>query len=137
MVSAIKNFTNGPWQMFTRLPNGVRFVNNGADECVALANFVVVCVHRKPLPRNIRAARDFWETFDTNPDLNRNYTRSNKPHIGALVIMRSGGFDAKYGHIEVVTYVSKNGKKFNTRGQNGLHRWMWKYTRKLDKSNLS
>ena len=136
MPSPIRGFANGAFDMFARLPNGIRFVNNGADECVALANFVVVNVHGKPLTRGISSARDFWEKFDEIPDLNRNYTRTQKPRVGALVVMLGHGFDAKHGHVEVVTYVSRNGKKFNTRGQNGRFRWFHKYTRRLDSSVL-
>ncbi len=113
---------------FVSLPNGTRIVNYDCDQCVALANQYHQGVRGLPLPSGFGSAHQWWTEFDRQPNLYNNYVRSNTPVEGALFVARGGIYDARDGHIGVVTGVGA--KSFQTMEQNaGTWRYLGRYTR--------
>ena len=120
----------GRFEIFATIRNGTRVFGHGYAQCVALINLYILFVLDIPLPVGITQARDCWEKYETVTGLHRNFRKSSKPVKGAIMVALGGKYDAKYGHVEVVTHVNRNGT-FNTRGQNGSYRYVHKYRRNM------
>lgn len=121
------------WSQFSSIPNGTRIFNHGADECVALANRY----HEQVIGGafiGVTAAHQWWTREWA--EINRLYTKSLFPVVGAIFISQGGIYDRTFGHIGVVTGVNANGS-FTTLEQNagsGPARWAYRYTRANDDS---
>lgn len=127
-MATISDFPPMNWGQFISIPNGTRIVNYGYDQCVAVANLYHVSVYGKPLPTGIGAAYQWWTTYASQPNTYNNYTQSQNPVVGALVVWNTT-WGGGYGHIGVVTGVNANGT-FNTLEQNAeTWRYLGRYTR--------
>ena len=127
-MATISDFPPMNWSQFISIPNGTRVVNYGYDQCVAVANLYHVSVYGKPLPTGLGAAYQWWTTYASQPNTYNNYTQSQNPVTGALVVWNTT-WGGGYGHIGVVTGVNANGT-FNTIEQNAeTWRYLGRYTR--------
>lgn len=116
-MATIRNFPPMTWTQFRAIKNGTRIVNYGYDQCVAVANLYHASVLKLPLPVNIESAYQWWTTFNRQPNLYNNYSKSERPVAGAIIVSRGGMYNSIDGHIGVVTHVNDDGT-FNTLEQN-------------------
>lgn len=121
---------------FFAIPNGTYVYNNGADQCVALANQY----HQGSLNGSfvpVDSAFQWWDDFDSLPQLYNVYNKLNdNPQKGDIFVARYGKYDAPNGHIGVVNN-DWDGSYFGTMEQNagsGLARWTYRYNR--DNANI-
>lgn len=88
---------------FFAIPTGTHVYNNGADQCVALANLYDAGVLQYPLPSNIQSAFQWWTTFSYQPNLYEHFTQvADMPKRGDIFVGRYGPYQAENGHIGVV-----------------------------------
>ncbi len=115
------------WQSFTRIPDGTEVFNHGYSQCVALANrYNEETVGGTFVP--VASAFEWWTERDALPQLRDTYASSGAPVAGALFVARGGIYDARDGHIGVVTGVNADGS-FTTMEQNAEQRFVGRYTR--------
>lgn len=115
------------WAEFTAIPNGTEVFNHGYSQCVALANrYNEEAVGGAFVP--VASAFQWWTERDALPQLRDTYFASAAPVAGALFVARGGIYDARDGHIGVVTGVNADGS-FTTMEQNAEQRFVGRYTR--------
>lgn len=123
------------WASFAATQPGTRILNNQYDECVAVANRYHQGVRGLPFV-NVRSAHEWWTRYGNLSALNNNYTRSQTPVPGAVVVWSGAGWNAQHGHIGVVVSVGKNGL-FTTLEQNtAFSRWTTRITRSVRDAGL-
>lgn len=99
---------------FYAIPSGSHIYNNGADQCVALANEYNSGVLGFPLPSGIQSAYQWWTDFSSKPPLVENYSQvASNPQRGDIFIGMYGPYDSTHGHIGVVER-SWDGSTFGT-----------------------
>lgn len=122
------------WADFTAIPNDTRILNHGFDQCVALANlYNEETVGGEFVP--VASAYQWWTERGALPQIRDSYTPSSTPKPGALFVARGGMYDARDGHIGVVTAVNPDGS-FTTMEQNADRRFVGRYTRTRDENVL-
>lgn len=88
-----------------------------AGQCVDLFRQYVKEVLGYPQPKVVKGAADFWDNFDTDPNLKNYYTKiiDGQPQKGDVIIWnRSAG--GGFGHISV--FIESKGSKFVSFDQN-------------------
>ncbi|WP_353144738.1 CHAP domain-containing protein [Acinetobacter pragensis] len=122
------------WTAFTAIPNDTQILNHGYSQCVALANlYNEETVGGEFVP--VASAYQWWTERGSLPQIRDSYTPSSTPKPGALFVARGGLYDARDGHIGVVTGVNADGS-FNTMEQNAGRRYVGRYTRTRDANVL-
>lgn len=88
---------------FFAIPSGTHVFNNGADQCVALANLYEAGALQYPLPSGIQSAFQWWTEFSSKPPLVDNFVQVIEgPKRGDIFVGRYGPYQAENGHIGVV-----------------------------------
>ncbi|WP_172418266.1 CHAP domain-containing protein [Aurantimicrobium minutum] len=88
---------------FFSIPSGTNVFNNGADQCVALANLYEAGALQYPLPSGIQSAFQWWTEFSAKPPLVEFFIQvSENPKRGDIFVGRYGPYQAENGHIGVV-----------------------------------
>lgn len=115
------------WTDFTAIPDGTEVFNHGYSQCVALANrYNEDAVGGEFVP--VGSAYQWWTERENLTQIRDAYVPAGSPAVGALFVARGGIYDARDGHIGVVTGVNGDGT-FTTMEQNAEHRFVGRYTR--------
>jgi hypothetical protein len=115
------------WDEFVAIPNGTRVLNNGYDQCVALANLY----HEQVIGGSfvpVASAYQWSTEFSRYAQLTNNYTQlpaHANPEPGDIFVSRGGIYNSTDGHIGIVVR-AWNGANFGTKEQNGeLNRYVY------------
>lgn len=118
---------------FFAIPSGTHVFNNGADQCVALANLYEAGALQYPLPLGIESAFQWWTEFSSKPPLVENFVQIiEEPKRGDIFVGRYGPYQAENGHIGVVER-DWNGTSFGTM-ENGYWSDGKSYIKRFDRS---
>lgn len=107
------------WAEFLAIPNGYRVLNNGFDQCVALANLY----HQEVIGGGfvgVSSAHQWYTNFDNYATLHDKYVKlgpGENPQVGDIFVSRGGIYNAQHGHIGVCV-ANWNGSTFGTKEQN-------------------
>ena len=97
---------------------GVDFDGHYGDQCVDLIRQYIKEVLVQPQPRGVTGAKDFWANYETDPNLNKYFTKipntpDGVPQKGDIIIWGAYG---NYGHIAIINWA--NASQFQALSQN-------------------